>query len=663
MSNAPQDSVALAKAIDEAAALVPAQPQRAAEQLARILAASPGETRALLLLGMARRNLRAFVPAVEILAPLASKHPEWAEAHYELGVTLMAARRPGDALGRLLHAAHLRPDIGEVWLLIADALLELGDPAGADQAYANHMVVPTGNPALLPATAALCEGRLDEAEALLAEHLERQPDDVTAMGLQAEVLTRGERHAEAEALFARCVALAPDDATARRSYPVALYKQGKMVECLAQVDRLLATHPRDPSFLTLKANALTGIGEFDQAAAIFSAVLKDYPSNAKIWLTYGHSLRTAGKLEAGIDAYRSAIRLAPSLGEAYWSLANLKTFRFSAGELEAMRLQLARTDLSGEDRVHFHFALGKALEDSAAYAGAFEQYAEGNRIWRARNRYDAAELTAFVARNEALFTREFLLERRDRGCQSASPIFIVGLPRAGSTLLEQILASHPAVEGTMELFDVHQIVRSVAPDLSTYPGALARLGADELRGLGEQYLQKTRVQRKSAALHFIDKMPNNWAYVGLIHLMLPNARIIDARRHPMGCCFSCFKQHFPSGQHFSNDLEDLGRYYADYVRLMAHFDAVLPGRVHRVLYEQLVGDTEGEVRRLLAYCGLPFAEACLRFHENPRAVNTPSAEQVRQPIFQEGMSQWRHFESWLGPLRTALGPALEIPAR
>jgi tetratricopeptide (TPR) repeat protein len=384
-----------------------------------------------------------------------------------------------------------------------------------------------------------------------------------------------------------------------------------------------------------------------------------------VWMSYGHALKTAGRHAESVSAYRKGIELSPSLGEAYWSLANLKTFRFAPAEVEAMRVQLARDDLAVADRYHFHFALGKALEDLHSFADSFQHYASGNSLRRTEIRYDAERTSGSVRRARALFSREFLAERSGAGAAATDPIFIVGLPRAGSTLVEQILSSHSLVEGTMELPDITTIVKSLASrggrgaDALAYPEIIATLPGAELQALGEQYLRQTQIQRKSGAPFFIDKLPNNWLHVGLISLILPNAKIIDARRNPLSCGLSGFKQHFARGQHFSYSLEDIGRYYRDYVELMAHFDEVLPGRVHRVIYEQMIDDTEHEVRRLLAHCGLPFEEACLRFYENERAVRTASSEQVRQPIFRDGVEHWRNFDPWLGPLRAALGPVLD----
>jgi tetratricopeptide (TPR) repeat protein len=399
-------------------------------------------------------------------------------------------------------------------------------------------------------------------------------------------------------------------------------------------------------------------------------VLRDYPRQPKVWMSLGHALKTANQNAGAIEAYRRCIALSPQFGEVWWSLANLKTLRFSADDIACMRTQLARDDLTNDDRFHFHFSLGKALEDAGDYADAFDHYARGNALRRKLIRYDADDNAAHVERSRRLFTREFFAAHAGTGCPAPDPIFIVGLPRSGSTLVEQILASHPMVEGTQELPDITMIARAVANRTSreagtAYPRALEKYSSEELHALGVKYLEQTRIQRKTERPFFIDKMPNNFAHVGLIQLILPNAKIIDARRHPLGCCFSCFKQHFARGQSFTYDLAELGRYYRDYVELMAHFDAVLPGRVHRVFYERMVDETEGEVRRLLDYCGLPFDPAVLRFHENQRAVRTASSEQVRQPIFREGLDQWRHFAPWLGPLESALGDVLraypEVP--
>ena len=374
-------------------------------------------------------------------------------------------------------------------------------------------------------------------------------------------------------------------------------------------------------------------------------------------MSYGHALKTVGRSVDCAAAYSKAVDQAPSLGEAWWSLANMKTYRFSEADLAAMEAQLARDDLGEDDRLHLDYALGKAHEDAGRYAESFAHYARGAALRRAQVPYDPAVMTRHVARCKTVLTAQLFASRAGQGCPAPDPIFVLGLPRAGSTLVEQILASHSAVEGTMELPDVTAMARRLK-DGAAYPEVLATLGPEDLKALGEEFLERTRVQRKTDRPLFIDKMPNNWAHVGLIALMLPNARIIDARRHPMGCCFSGFKQHFARGQNFSYGLEDIGRYYADYVELMAHFDTVLPDRVHRVIYESMIEDPEAQIRAPLANCALPFAESCLNYHQTDRAVRTASSEQVRRPIFKDAVEHWQNYESWLDPLKTALGPVL-----
>jgi tetratricopeptide (TPR) repeat protein len=445
-----------------------------------------------------------------------------------------------------------------------------------------------------------------------------------------------------------------------------LHREGKASGSLAEVERLLAHEPRHASYRNLKAAILGSIGEYESSLALYKGVLRDFPNQAKVWMSYGHALKTAGHEQEGIAAYRKSIELEPLLGEAYWSLANLKTFRFTQHDVTAMQTALAKSDteLDNHERLHFHFARGKALEDAGDYAASFADYAEGNQLRRNEIHYDAVESGARLRRSRTLYTPAFLRERAGLGCEASDPIFIVGLPRSGSTLLEQILASHSQVEGTMELPDITSMARALTwsaneGETAKYPDVLAKLPPERWRSLGEEYLASTRIHRRRGTPFFIDKMPNNFAHLGLIHLALPNAKIIDARRHPLACCFSGFKQHFAEGQNFSYSLTDIGQYYRDYVEFMAHFDSVLPGRVHRVFYESLVEDTESEVRRLLDYCGLPFESSCLRFYENSRAVRTASSEQVRRPIFLDGVGQWRHFEEWLEPIKRAVGPVLE----
>jgi tetratricopeptide (TPR) repeat protein len=426
---------------------------------------------------------------------------------------------------------------------------------------------------------------------------------------------------------------------------------------------LVAKDARHPGYANLYAAILARLGEYDRGIAVYDQVLKDYPNQPKGWMSYGHALKTVGRQADSVAAYRKALDLAPTLGEVWWSLANLKTVKFTAEDLAAMRQALEAEGLSDDDRLHLHYALGKAHEDAEAWDASFAHYAAGAAIRREQLEYDSEENTADTVRTKAVFSPAFIAARAGQGCPAPDPIFVVGLPRSGSTLVEQILASHSLVEGTMELPDLIVMARRLGGKTakraeSTYPESLAGLSPEDLKALGEEFIERTRIQRKTDKPFFIDKMPNNFAHTGLIHLILPNAKIIDARRHPLGCCFSGFKQHFARGQAFSYDLTDIGRYYADYVDLMAHFDEVLPGRVHRVIYERLIEDPEAQIRALLDHCGLPFEEACLSPHENDRAVRTASSEQVRRPIFKDAVEHWQKFESHLGPLKQSLGAVL-----
>jgi tetratricopeptide (TPR) repeat protein len=520
------------------------------------------------------------------------------------------------------------------------------------------------DPRLLRAAQALVENDLPVAESILRPYLAAHPFDVAAIRMLAEVAGRIGRYKDAEALLRRALELAPDFTAARANLAIALYRQNRPAEAVEILDGITDDEPDYLGHRNLKAAALSRIGGYEEAIRLYEDVLARRPEQPKVWMSFGHVLKTVGRTQDGIDAYRHAIRIAPTLGEAWWSLANLKTVKLDTEDVAAMEAALARPDLAEADRLHLHFALGKALEDAGERERAFAHYQEGNSLRRAGIDYDADEVTAHVDRSIALLTPAFFAARAGQGCPVRDPIFVLGMPRAGSTLVEQILASHRLVEGTMELPDIPALARRMAGPKEEgggdrYMEKLAALSGDDLRAMGQDYLVRTRVQRREGRPYFIDKMPNNWVHAGLIHLILPNAKIVDARRHPLDCCVSNFRQHYARGQGFSYSLTDMGRYYADYVRLMAHIDAVLPGRVHRVIHERLLDDPEGEVRALLDYLGLDFDPACLAFHENKRAVRTASSEQVRRPINREGVGQWRAFEPWLDPLKAALGPVLD----
>lgn len=656
-------TIGIEAALAHALHLLDTQPALAAEQAREILVVAPGHPGAELLLAMAANVQGDFARAVAILEPLARGQPRSAKTWLELARAYAGAGRRADALVCAERAVAQQAALPGGWLTLADLRFAAGDEEGADAAYLEHVRHSVRDPALLAAADALARGELPDAETRLRARLAREPGDVAALRMLAELAARLGRNDEAALLLEHVLERAPGFDAARRNYAVVLNRANRHAEALAEVDRLLERDPGNAPLRNMRAVVLGKLGDFDGAIAGYEGVLARAPGQWQVWLGYGHALKTANRTDEAVAAYRRAIALNPGFGSAWWSLANLKTVRFDAADREAMRTQLHRADLDDDARLHFEFALGKALEDAGEDAEAFAHYARGNALRRAQLPYDAMLARQRTRRAIRTYTPAFFAARAGAGCPAPDPIFVVGMPRAGSTLIEQILSSHPQVEGTMELPALIAITRTLReragnPETTSYHDVLAALDPAELAGLGQDYLRRAQVHRREGRPLFIDKMPNNFAHVGLIHAILPNAKIIDARRHPLACCFSNFKQHFARGQAFSYDLADLGHYYADYVALMAHFDAVLPGRIHRVFHEDMVEDTEAQVRGLLAYCGLEFDARCLRFFENPRAVRTASSEQVRRPIYREGLDQWRRFAPWLGPLEEALGPVL-----
>jgi tetratricopeptide (TPR) repeat protein len=554
-----------------------------------------------------------------------------------------------------IRAAERHPALpATAWRAIGDAWHIVGDADAGGTAHLRALELSIRDRDLLTAADGLARNDLPVAEPLLRARLKEQPTDIAAIRMLAELAGRIGRYRDAENLLRRAVELAPGFHAARANLATVLHRQNRPSEALAELDRLAAESPDNASHDNLRAAALGRLGAFEEAIALYERVLAEHPDQPKVWMSHAHMLKTIGRLDDGIAAYRRALALVPTLGEVWWSLANLKTVRFDDNDIAAMEAALATEGLAAEDRFHLEFALGKAHDDRRDAEAAFTRYDAANRHRRALIAYDADETSATVDRMIATLTPELFARFAGTGHDAPDPIFILGMPRAGSTLIEQILASHSQVEGTSELPDIPVLSGRIAD----YPTGLDATEPALFRDLGERYLDRTRVLRRESKPRFVDKLPNNWLHTGLIHLILPNATIIDARRHPLDCCWSNFKQHFARGQGFAYDLADLGQYYADYVRLMAHIDTVLPGRVHRVIHERLIEDAEGEVRALLAACGLKFEEACLRFHENTRAVRTPSSEQVRRPISRDGVDAWRPFAAWLGPLRDALGATL-----
>ena len=572
---------------------------------------------------------------------------------------------PQEAAVRLQALLADDPHNAEGWRLLGRALRQLGRDDEAAEAEVAAVRSTAYEPEMIAIARAMTANDLPRAEALLRGRLKAQPFDVAAIRLMAELAARVGRPRDAETLLRRALELAPGFAAARANLASLLYRQNRFAEAAAELDRVLESGEANPSSRNLLAVALGRIGDYDEALRLYEELTPAFPDHPKLWMSYGHILKTVGRQEESIAAYRQALASKPDLGEVWWSLANLKTVRFDNTDVATMEHAL-EGELEPDDRLHLHFALGKAWGDAGEAEKSFQHFAAGNAQRKAEQDYDPDATTAQVDGMIATLTPEFLAAHKGWGDPAPDPIFILGLPRAGSTLVEQILACHSAIEGTMELPDIPYLAAREARAQGLiprdWPQAVATLDAGKLAALGAEFLERTRVQRKTGKPFYIDKLPNNWAYAGFIHLILPNARIIDARRHPLDCCFSNFRQHFAKGQAFTYDLTDIGRYYADYVRAMDHYDRVLPGRVHRVIHERLLDDPEREVRALLAYLGLPFEDACLEFHRSSRPVRTASSEQVRRPINRDGVGQWLPFEPWLEPLRAALGDLPETYA-
>jgi tetratricopeptide (TPR) repeat protein len=623
----------------------------------------------LYMVAVSLRNLARIPEALATLERLQEFHPGFSRLYQERGHCYVALRDAPRAIEAFLVAVNLNPALPASWRTLQSLFRMTGQTAESATAAAHVATLANLPPEIVTATSMFSDGEFTLAEAVVRPFLLKHGDHVEGMRLLARIGLELDVLDDAEFLLEAVLAAAPNYSAARHDYAKVLLRRHKPVQALAELDKLLQGEPANRHYRTSYATALVGLGEHERALALHRELLAESPRAADLHLSVAHSLKTLGHQPAAIEAYRAAAAARPNYGDAYWSLANLKTYRFTPEEVARMRAEEAAAGTALVDRYHLCFALGKALEDEGDFGGAYLYYERGNALKRAETRYRPEPIERNARLQAAVCTREFFAARRGVGCDASDPIFIVGLPRSGSTLLEQILASHSAVEGTMELADVPRLVqglqgRDLAGEDPRYPRVLAELPPAEFARLGRRYLDDTRVYRTDKP-RFIDKMPNNFRHIGLIHLMLPNARIIDARREPMACCFSNFKQLFASGQEFTYSIEDIARYYRSYVELMAHWDDVLPGRILRIQHEDVVADLEGSVRRLLDFCGLEFEPACLDFHKTARSIRTASSEQVRRPIFREGLDQWRHFEPWLGPLRAALAidTAADPPTR
>ncbi len=610
-------------------------------------------------IAVGQRYLKRIPEALTTLARLEQLHPNFSRLYQERGHCHVARKEAEPAIEAFLRAVNINPALPASWNALKILFHMTGRSADAELA-GQHLAKLASLPLeVTTATALYSDGDLIPAERLIREFLLRHGDHVEGMRLLAKIGMKLDVYDDAELLLERALLLAPDYHAMRHDYVHALLARHKHAQALEQIQRLLRVEPRNRAYRITHATACIGVGRHEQAIEEYRRILEETPRAADVHLSVAHALKTLGRQSEAVASYRAAFEHRPSFGDAYWSLANLKTYRFADTDIARMREQERAQDIGAEDRYHLCFALGKALEDRGDYAESFSYYRRGNALKKADLRFKIEPIERNARLQAAVCTRELFAARRGYGCESDEPIFIVGLPRSGSTLLEQILASHPQVEGTTELPNILRFVaelqgRDPAAGEPRYPAVLERLTAADCRRLGERYLADTRVYRTGKP-RFIDKMPNNFRHIGLIHLILPNARIIDARRAPMACCFSNFKQLFASGQEFTYDIEDIARYYRSYVQLMRHWDETLPGKVLRIQYEDVVTDLERNVRRILEFCGLRFEPACLAFHKTERSVRTASSEQVRKPIFREGVDQWRHFEPWLGSLRSALG--------
>ncbi len=628
-----------------------------------VIEAEPLHKDALYTLAVAYRLSRQFGDALSRTNQLISAAPSNGRAHQERGHCLRDMGQASDAFLAYQSAVSHNAALHGSWKMLASMHKDRGNSEAADFADAQCAYLEALPPELQGVASLIQEDRLLKAETLCRNFLKIKGHHVEAMRFLADIGTKFNSLDEAEFLLESALVLEPGNAGAHMDYVNVLNKRQKFDVALDQARILRGNSPDSPQIEMLYANQNLVVGNFDEALEIYHDRVKQVPHNPSIHLTLGHALKTIGRQQDAIDAYSEAYRLKPDFGDAYWSLANLKTYKFDQAQIASMREREAADSTQLGDRYHLCFAIGKALEDAQDFGSAFEYYERGNQLKRDEVGYDWKRISNEIALQIEHATPELFKAAHGAGTRARDPIFILGLPRAGSTLLEQILASHSQVEGTMELPNILALAhrldgRRRVDEEARYPANLNELTADELTGFGEAYLRDTQIHRKQGTPHFIDKMPNNFRHIGLIHMIMPNATIIDARRGAMGCCFSGFKQLFAEGQEFTYGLEEIGHYYRDYVSLMAHWDAVLPGKILRVNYEDVVGDIDHQVRRILEHCGLAFEAACVNFHQTERAVRTASSEQVRQPLFTSGLDQWENFSAHLGPLRAVLGPAL-----
>jgi len=638
------------------------QHAQALQEAQTLLREAPDHYEVLYLVARSQRYLGQIDAALQTLARMEQEHPHYSRVHEERGHCYVVLRDAPRAIDALLRAVNINPALPSSWNLLEGLYRMTGDTANAAIAASHVTTLKRLAPEVVRATSHFSDGEFDPAEQIIRAYLLKAGNDVEAMRLLARIGLARDVLDDADILLEAVLKIAPDYRAARYDYACVLLERHLYKRACEEIEKLLAIDPSHPDYRALYASASVGLGEHERAIALYQELLRDAPESADLQLSLAHSLKTQGQQAESIEAYRAAAAARPDFGDAYWSLANLKTYRFSDDEITRMRTAEATPTTKPVDRCHLCFALGKAFEDRGDYAESWRYYSQGNALKRAESHYRPEIMEINTHKQIETCTREFFVGRDGSGDPRPDPIFIIGLPRAGSTLIEQILASHSCVEGTHELGEIPRMVLDLQgrqPDLDNprYPGVLADMAPEDFLKLGEKYLTDTRIYRGNKP-YFIDKMPNNFRHIGLIHLILPNAKIIDARREPIACCFSNLKQLFATGQEFTYSVEDIARYYRTYLDAMQHWDEVLPGRVLRIHHEDVVDDLESNVRRILDFCGLAFERSCLEFYKTTRSVRTASSEQVRQPIFRDGVDQWTKYEPWLGPLKDALGDAL-----
>jgi tetratricopeptide (TPR) repeat protein len=603
------------------------------------------------------RCLNRFQEALATLREIEQSHPPFGLLYQEQGHCYTALRDAARAIDAFRRAVNLNSALTTSWIMLERLYRITGDSKSAVMAAQQIEVLSHLPPEVVKAGCFFSDGDLSAAESILRTYLRNAGSHLEASRMLGRIQHQRGALDEAEQLFESAVSLAPGYRAARLDYVRVLIDRQKYAQAREVIRAELDMKPGDREYLSLQAAACVGLGQQEEAIVLYRELIATSPDSPEIRVLLGHSLKSLGRLKEAIESYKVALCIRVDFGDAYWSLANLKTYSFSEDEIGSMRTAEAAASTSRVDRYHLCFALGKAYENRAEYAESWQFYEHGNQLKHAEGHYQAEIAEANTRKQIEVFSSQFFAQRAGVGAPYPDPIFVVGLPRSGSTLLEQILASHSQVEGTDELYDIQRIVLELQRNDLRYPEVLAQLAPQKFRELGERYIADTRPYRTGKPF-FIDKMPNNFRHVGAIHLMLPNAKIIDMRREPMACCFSNLKQLFAAGQGFTYSIEDIASYYRNYLNLMRHWNAVLPGRVLRVCYEDLVNDLDASVRHILEFCGLKFETACLEFYKTGRTVHTPSSEQVRQPIFREGLDQWRKYEPWLGPLKEALGDAL-----